>query len=46
TVNNVEKVYEPEINNITNCTPSESSHEIKVDPQSVNINVSQEEIPK
>src|SRR2546423_519280 len=45
-VNNVEKGYEPEINNITNCTSSESSHGIEVTLQLVNVDVSQEEIPK
>ncbi|CAB4376273.1 unnamed protein product [Rhizophagus irregularis] len=43
TVSNDEESDEPEINNITNCTPSESSHGIEeVAPQTVNVDVSQD----
>ncbi|GES93752.1 hypothetical protein GLOIN_2v1695250 [Rhizophagus clarus] len=43
TVSNDEESDEPEINNITNCIHSESSHGIElVAPQSVNVDVSQD----
>ncbi|GES94129.1 hypothetical protein GLOIN_2v1806926 [Rhizophagus clarus] len=46
TVNNVEKSYEPEINEITNFSSSEPSHEIEVvATQSVIANTLQGEIP-
>jgi hypothetical protein len=43
TVSNDEESNEPEINNITNCTHSESSHGIEVVAlQTVNVNISQD----
>ncbi|CAI2193216.1 7852_t:CDS:2, partial [Funneliformis geosporum] len=45
TVNNLEKSYEPEINEITNCSSLEPAHEIEVvASQSVIADIPQEEI--